>query len=78
METPLPQCEMDVSGCHRLKCQRFVLSPCEMLEDVNTVRNQLCHIFPSQAQLMHPICPLWALIHQRNRKVQKRGDNLLK
>lgn len=68
---------MDVSGCHWLTCQRFVLSPCETLEDVNAVRNQLRHILPTQAQLMHPICPLWAPIHQAKREVQKRGDNLL-
>lgn len=68
---------MDVSGCHWLKCQSFVLSPCETLEDVNAVHNQLRHILPTQAQLMHPVCPLWAPIHQAKREVQKRGDNLL-
>lgn len=67
---------MDVSGCHWLKCQRFVLSPCETLEDVSAVCNQLRHILPTQAQLMHPICPLWAPIHQAKKEVQKRGDNL--
>lgn len=77
MWTLLLRCEMGVSGCHRLKCQHFVPSPCEMLEDVNAVRNQLRHILPTQAQLMHPICPLWAPIHQAKREVQKRRDNLL-
>lgn len=52
---------------------RFVLSPGETLEDVNAVRNQLRHVLPTQAQLMHPICPLWAAIHQAKTEAQKKG-----
>lgn len=47
------------------------------LWDVNAVCNPLRHILPTQAQLMHPICPLWAPIHQAKSEAPKRRDNLL-